>query len=65
MDAAQARVAARALWAWLQPAQPAGAGPVAASQAARGSPSARKRPRSQSSSLARETRRARPEHEHA
>ena len=67
MDAAQARVAARALRAWLQPARPAGAGPVAASQAARGSPSARKRPRpqSQSSSPGRETRRARPEHEHA
>ena len=65
MDAAQARVAARALRAWLQPARPAGAGPVAASQAARGSPSARKRPRPQSSSPERETRRARPEHEHA
>ena len=65
MDAAQARVAARALRAWLQPARPAGAGPVAASQAARGSPSARKRPRARSSSPERETRRARPEHEHA
>ena len=65
MDAAQARVAARALRAWLQPARPAGANPVAASQAARGSPSARKRPRPQSSSPERETRRARPEHEHA
>ena len=65
MDAAQARVAARALRAWLQPARPAGAGPVAAFQAARGSPSARKRPRPQSSSPERETRRARPEHEHA
>ena len=65
MDAAQARVAARALRAWLQPARPTGAGPVAASQAARVSPSARKRPRPQSSSPERETRRARPEHEHA
>ena len=49
MDAAQARVAAQALRAWLQPAQPAGAGSVAASQAAQGSPSARKHARSRSS----------------
>ena len=64
MDAAQARVAAQALRAWLQPAQPAGAGSVAASQAAQGSPSARKHPRSQSPSPARVTRRARlAEHE--
>ena len=53
MDAAQARVAAQALRAWLQPAQPAGVGSVAASQAAQGTPSARKRPRSQSPSPAR------------
>ena len=58
-DAAQGRVGARALRACLQPTQPAEAGSVAASQAARGSPSARQRPRSQSSSSARETRRAR------
>ena len=62
MDAAQARVAAQALRAWLQPEQPSGAGSVAASQAARDSPSARKRPHSQSSSPARVARRARPEH---
>ena len=60
MDAAQARLAAQALRAWLQPAQPAKAGSVAASEAAQGSPSARKRPRSRSLSLARVTRRVRP-----
>ena len=47
MDAAQAPRA------WLQPARPAGASSVAASQAAQGSPSVRNRPRSRSPSLAR------------
>ena len=49
---------------WLPPAEPAGAGSVAASQATQGSPSARKRPRSRSPSPVRVTRRARQaEHE--
>ena len=52
MGAAQAPVAARALRPWLQPAQLAGTGSAVASQAARGSPSARKCPRSQSPSPA-------------
>ena len=56
--------AAQALRAWLQPAQPAGAGSVAATQATRGSQSVRKRPRSRSPSPARMTRRARPRGEH-
>ena len=60
MDAAQARVAARALRAWLQPAPPAGAGPAVASQPVRDPPRGRKRSRSRSSSPERATRRARP-----
>ena len=52
MDAAQARVAAQALRAWLQPTRPARAGFVAAFQAVRGSPSARKRPRSRDATSA-------------
>ena len=60
MDAAQARVAARALRAWLQPALPAGAGPAVASQPVRDPPRVRKRSRSRSSSPERATRRARP-----
>ena len=60
MDAAQARVAARALRAWLQPAPPAGAGPAVASQPVRDPPRGRKRSRSRSSSRERATRRAHP-----
>ena len=60
MDAAQARVAARALRAWLQPAPPAGAGPAVASQPVRDPPRGRKRSRSRSSSPERATRRAHP-----
>ena len=60
MDAAQARVAARALRAWLQPAPPAGAGPAVASQPARDPLRGRKRSRSRSSSPERATQRARP-----
>ena len=60
MDAAQARVAARALRAWLQPAPPAGAGPAVASQPVRDPPRGRKRPCSRSSSPERVTRSARP-----
>ena len=50
MDMAQVRVGARALRAWLQPTPPAGAGSAAASQAARGSPSARECPHSRTPS---------------
>ena len=60
MDTAQARVAAQALRAWLQPAQLAGAASAAASQAVPRWPSKHKRPCSRSPSTTRVTRRARP-----
>ena len=60
MDAAQARVAARALRALVQPAPPAGAGPAVASQPVRDPPRGRKRSRSRSSSPELATRRAHP-----
>ena len=47
MDAAQARVAARALRAWLQPATSAGVGPAVASQPVRDPPRGRKRSRNE------------------